>query len=583
MKKVLNLVFGILLIVSITDCKKPAEEVTASLTINPTKKEIDANSGSFQIAVASTIQWTVSSDKNWITVSPMTGTGNATVKVDYLENTSAQGRTASIVFKGMGVEDKVVSASQSGIQPILTISPANLSVMAEAGNTVVEITSNLSWIVSSNQTWCTPAQSSGIGNASLTLNFQANIIQSQRTAIITFAANGVTNQTVQITQAEFIPALAVSPQNQIVNSPQGSVNYTITSNIGWTAICAESWCTIANPNGSNSSTLVVNYSQNTTPETRVATIVVSGNGVSNQSVVLTQTNLIPTLEVTPPNQDVSSAVGNTTFNITSNSTWTAESDQTWCTIPTTTGTGDGVLNINYEANTVNSQRLATITISCNGLSPKTVTLNQHGVIPTDGLVAWYPFNGNANDESGNGNNGIVSGAILTQDRSGNSNRAYNFNGISDKINCGTNESFGLTSNSVLSISAWVKPFNSGGYCVFSKYQHMAPANSKYFLKVSPNNIVVSGDGTNLIDYQTTSDDWTFFVIIYDNINNNTKIYKNGVFKTSGALNYNSNLSSAAFCIGDFVLGGYAFCGNIDDIRVYSRELTALEIQQLYNE
>ena len=37
-------------------------------------------------------------------------------------------------------------------------------------------------------------------------------------------------------------------------------------------------------------------------------------------------------------------------------------------------------------------------------------------IPTDGLVAWYPFNGNANDESGNGNDGTVNGAILSTDR-----------------------------------------------------------------------------------------------------------------------------------------------------------------------
>ncbi|MEN9948061.1 MAG: hypothetical protein RL106_884, partial [Bacteroidota bacterium] len=33
-------------------------------------------------------------------------------------------------------------------------------------------------------------------------------------------------------------------------------------------------------------------------------------------------------------------------------------------------------------------------------------------IPSNGLVAWYPFNGNANDESGNGNDGVVNGATL---------------------------------------------------------------------------------------------------------------------------------------------------------------------------
>jgi len=54
----------------------------------------------------------------------------------------------------------------------------------------------------------------------------------------------------------------------------------------------------------------------------------------------------------------------------------------------------------------------------------------------DGLVAYYPFNGNANDESGNGNNGTVNGATLTSDRFGNANSAYSFDGVNMRIiNC----------------------------------------------------------------------------------------------------------------------------------------------------
>ena len=49
-------------------------------------------------------------------------------------------------------------------------------------------------------------------------------------------------------------------------------------------------------------------------------------------------------------------------------------------------------------------------------------------VPTNGLVGWWPFNGNANDESGNGNNGTVNGATLTTDRNGMAGQAYNFDG-----------------------------------------------------------------------------------------------------------------------------------------------------------
>jgi hypothetical protein len=56
----------------------------------------------------------------------------------------------------------------------------------------------------------------------------------------------------------------------------------------------------------------------------------------------------------------------------------------------------------------------------------------HGsVAPSEGLVAYYPFNGNANDESGNGYNGDVTGATLVADRFGNENSAFSFDREND--------------------------------------------------------------------------------------------------------------------------------------------------------
>ena len=54
-------------------------------------------------------------------------------------------------------------------------------------------------------------------------------------------------------------------------------------------------------------------------------------------------------------------------------------------------------------------------------------------VDTNGLVGWWPFDGDANDYSGNGNNGIVHGATLTTDRFGNARSAYDFDGLDDWI------------------------------------------------------------------------------------------------------------------------------------------------------
>jgi hypothetical protein len=67
---------------------------------------------------------------------------------------------------------------------------------------------------------------------------------------------------------------------------------------------------------------------------------------------------------------------------------------------------------------------------------------------SDGLVAYYPFNGNAKDESGNENNGTVNGATLTKDRFGKKNSAYDFDGFISRFMLGklqfTNRKFKFT-------------------------------------------------------------------------------------------------------------------------------------------
>ena len=84
----------------------------------------------------------------------------------------------------------------------------------------------------------------------------------------------------------------------------------------------------------------------------------------------------------------------------------------------------------------------------------------------DGLVAYYPFNGNADDESGNGNNGTVNGATLTTGRNGNTDGAYNFDGTDDYINAGDRDDFDF-GTSDFSFSLWVKPQgeNHNRYCL----------------------------------------------------------------------------------------------------------------------
>ena len=123
---------------------------------------------------------------------------------------------------------------------------------------------------------------------------------------------------------------------------------------------------------------------------------------------------------------------------------------------------------------------------------------------TNGLVAGYEFSGNANDVSGNGNDGVVSGATLTTDRFGNANSAYSFDGVDDYISAADSPTLDFSS-SYLTVSAWVNPaaFTRGTYerIVGRWNADWADDDREFFLGLHPTNVFDFGlnpDGTESI-------------------------------------------------------------------------------------
>jgi hypothetical protein len=85
-------------------------------------------------------------------------------------------------------------------------------------------------------------------------------------------------------------------------------------------------------------------------------------------------------------------------------------------------------------------------------------------VPTNGLVGWWPFNGNANDESAGGNDGVVVGPLTALDRFGNVDAAYAFAGGNDRINVG-NTLIASPSITSYSISAWFNSQQTSAGCL----------------------------------------------------------------------------------------------------------------------
>lgn len=93
--------------------------------------------------------------------------------------------------------------------------------------------------------------------------------------------------------------------------------------------------------------------------------------------------------------------------------------------------------------------------------------------PTDGLVAWYPFNGNANDQSGNGNDGTLAGEskepVLSEDRHGRADGAYEFGGYSNRNWIVVPNSSSLQFTKAMTISFWMKLYGYDGMDGWGSY------------------------------------------------------------------------------------------------------------------
>jgi len=208
----------------------------------------------------------------------------------------------------------------------------------------------------------------------------------------------------------------------------------------------------------------------------------------------------------------------------------------------------------------------------------------------NGLVAWYPFNGNANDESGNGHHGVVNGATLTSDRFGTSDQAYAFNGQSNTISI---NGFNLPSSST-TIACWAKAINANGLReIISKHNDetnveilIRAIDYRYQIEwtIGDNYFTLSDEnGQFLIDPNNPRFD--FLLLSYDG--HVARFYINNILISSHSI-------SGQIVNNDFlmVFGNYAgnypgyldyFYGTIDDIRIYNRALNNSEIQALYHE
>lgn len=214
-----------------------------------------------------------------------------------------------------------------------------------------------------------------------------------------------------------------------------------------------------------------------------------------------------------------------------------------------------------------------------------ITINSFGQL-TNGLKAYYPFGGNANDLSGQNNNGnLVGTPTLVSDRFGNSNCAYQFSGNStDYININYSSDFNIPVTGQFSISLWVQggtPDLGDFEVLFEKENPLViPHHSDYHLALYDGNNPSFGSlyspiVMSFIQSPNPDPNWHHVVSIYDD----KKWY---IFEDNVLSNTDITQTYGIYQSTNNITIGKRFMGKLDDIRFYDRILSVSEINEIYN-
>jgi len=214
-----------------------------------------------------------------------------------------------------------------------------------------------------------------------------------------------------------------------------------------------------------------------------------------------------------------------------------------------------------------------------------VSSSVNELYPTEGLISYYPFNGNPDDQGSYDNTSVNNGAVLTTDRFGAANCAYQFD-YDDYIRCSTN---GFpTGNNDRTVMGWFKvdSFGQGGtemvffcYGVFTGDQLIGMNTWQAESGIKPRIVTVTHKVVGNTDLSTG----VWYFLGFKNGGNNVSLYINGVLNQSGSITLNTQTNGNDFYIGANNLSGIRpFWGSIDDVFVYDRALSDAEILGLYN-
>ena len=355
--------------------------VPGFMSVSPNALEFNEAGGKLYFLVKSNTNWTVSESLAHISLNKTTGSNADTVWVTCSPNTTTISKTGQITITGVGVSSQIVTVNQKGEQPRLVVNPLNLAFTSAAGTKTLTLTSNIPWTISDSAAYLSSNVTTGSNNATITITCNANTSALPRNTTLYIAGTGVSTIAIPVTQTGATATMTLSPVSLLFPSIGGEKSFNITSNTNWNIIDTFSNLKFIPQSGINNGIVKVICDTNFSTSLQSYTIGVSGIGLSNKSITISQSGAEEIFSASPATLAFNAAGGNKTFQISSNTSWALAESGSFLSIDPAFGEFSKLITVTCDSNYSAIPRKGKITFTGKSDASISVDISQSGVSP----------------------------------------------------------------------------------------------------------------------------------------------------------------------------------------------------------
>ena len=310
--------------------------------------------------------WAFSNVMDWVTVSSMSGTQSADIRLNISENKSGDHERLGVFYLESMAKDWDYNIPMSVYQPAATAyatpSKTKETFTGAIFSQDITVSSNCAWVCSSDKEWLTVVKA-GDG-ASLNVSAGENLTNSSRSATVKISFNGKQLSTISITQKAANVTLETTTLT--FENTAGAYEVKLTSEAAWTATTSQSWIEVSPASGNaGSSTLVIAAIENTSISERTGYVYINIGGKKVVEIPIRQRGLYiefaeTSLRFIPEEQEQK-------IRINSNTSWVIESHPEWMSITPMSGANSQDITIRVLDNPNVGARTTTIVATQAGL------------------------------------------------------------------------------------------------------------------------------------------------------------------------------------------------------------------------